>query len=347
MNTFEDFTGDEDKGFNTVLSEHPEVRILWEKRAGLSGPVEINGVNPILHVMLEGSVENQINDPELPEVREAVERLERTGLSRHAARAVIAQVFTSFFFEVIKNRKRFDREKYVVRLSMLGRDFSAMGRNRPCPCGSGMKFKRCCADAVKDYQVSPMAGRLVLGQGSYFTGPNVPGMEGPLDPLYQLENRVHIARFLVREHNVEGAVQALQENVTFAEDLGCDSWLRNALYDLLDLCLHNRSLADEGLGVIERLLQLAGDENKGNLLCDKANLMARKGQVEEADRFFENILETMPGWHYGRYRFALYLEETGRKEQAVQVLQDLVAAKEQIDAETYRDAYRELTNLKK
>jgi hypothetical protein len=269
------FMQDEDRGLEVILSEHPEVRVLWERRPDLAGPVEINGVNPILHVMLEGMVENQLNDPDLPEVRETLERLEKTGLSRHAARATIAEVLTAHFFDVMKNQKPFDREKYVRQLGTLGKDFRNTGRNSPCPCGSGMKFKRCCASVIKDQQLSPMAGRLVLGQGSYILGVDLPDIDSPLHPLYQMENRVHIAQFLKKQGDIAGAVRALKENIALAETYDKDSWLSNALYDLLDLCLNRPDLSEEGLAVIEKLLPLVKDEQKGYLLCDRADITAR------------------------------------------------------------------------
>lgn len=344
MNTWETLAEGEEKGFAVVLSEHPEVKLLWENRAELGGPVDINGVNPILHVMLEGTVENQLNDPELPEVGETLKRLMATGLSKHAARAVIANVLTTFFFDVLKNRKPFDKESYINRLSVLGADFSQTGRNEPCPCGSGMKFKRCCAEAAGDYRLSPMMGRLVLGKGYYFTQPDLPDIDNPLDPIYQLENRVHIAEYLVSKNKLAGAVEALNENIALAETYDEGALLENALYDMLQMCMSNLSLADDGLSVIERLLPLVEDEDedKGNLLADKAEILARCGRVEEADKVFEDIFTTMPDWHYGRYRFALHLKETDRQEQARDVLQELVAAKGQIDAETYRDALQGL-----
>lgn len=332
------FMQDEDRGLEVILSEHPEVRVLWERRPDLAGPVEINGVNPILHVMLEGMVENQLNDPDMPEVLETLDRLEKRGLSGHAARATIAEVCTSHFFDVIKNQKPFDREKYVRQLGTLGKDLKNTGRNEPCPCGSGMKFKRCCASVIKDQQLSPMAGRLVLGQGSYIMGADLPDIDGPLHPLYQLENRVHIAQFLEKQGDTAGAAQALKENIAFAETYDKDAWLSNALYDMLDLCLNRPDLSEEGLAAIEKLLPLVKDEQKGYLLCDKADITARTGRVEEADRMFQDIFATMPGWHFGRYRYALHLEETGRKDQAITVLRDLAAKKDRIDAETYQAA---------
>ncbi|MGB9803987.1 hypothetical protein [Desulfofundulus sp.] len=77
---------EESSGVKIILFEHPEVKILFERRHKLPPQIEINGVNPILHVLLEGIVENQLQEPDLPEVKETIERLESEGLSRHAAR---------------------------------------------------------------------------------------------------------------------------------------------------------------------------------------------------------------------------------------------------------------------
>ena len=35
--------------------------------------------------------------------------------------------------------------------------FKGVGRNEPCPCGSGRKFKKCCLDRVRDVEAALMA----------------------------------------------------------------------------------------------------------------------------------------------------------------------------------------------
>ncbi len=177
------FTQDDQQGLEVILSEHPEVRILWARRPGLKSPVEINGINPILHVMVESIAENQINSPEILEVRENFERLEKSGLSKHAARAAIAEILMVHMFDVMKYQKPFDKEKYVRQLIMLGKDSGKRGRNEPCPCGSGLKLKRCCVSVKEGIKVSPFAGRLVLGQGNYFLDADMPDIDGPLHPI--------------------------------------------------------------------------------------------------------------------------------------------------------------------
>lgn len=100
---------DNNQGFITVLADHPEVKTLYERRYDYPGTLQINGVNPVFHVMIEGIIENQLQDDELKGVREVFEKLQQEkGLTAHAARASIAQVFILDFFAAINEHKPFD-----------------------------------------------------------------------------------------------------------------------------------------------------------------------------------------------------------------------------------------------
>ncbi|KJR44637.1 hypothetical protein UF75_4985 [Desulfosporosinus sp. I2] len=86
-----------DKGFKTVLNEHPEIKTLWERRHLYPETLTINGVNPVLHVMIEGIIENQLQDQ--TGVQEIYAKLQKEeNLTPHAARACIANVFLQDFF---------------------------------------------------------------------------------------------------------------------------------------------------------------------------------------------------------------------------------------------------------
>lgn len=333
-------------GVESVLREHSEVRILFERRHSLPRPVEIGGVNPILHVIMEGIVENQLNDPRFPEVREAVERLQQQGLTRHAARANVARLFIEFFHEACSRREAFDEEGYRSQVRLVGTDLAGTGRNRPCPCGSGKKFKLCCGSHLRGFRVHRFAGALCLGQGGYLLAPPDSVVEDPLDPLLQLENRVHIARYLEEHGDVEGALKALEENVTLAESVEGGRWLNNALQDLQLLCYNHPGLEEKGIEASERLMALAESEgDRGNYWCDKADLLARLGRVEEAEQEYQGVFKALPNWHFGRYRYALYLEERGKKEEALPVLRELVACRDAVDEETYAAASEVLEDL--
>ena len=66
---------EDDKGFITILNEHPEVKTLFNRRDLYPDVLEINGLNPVFHVMIEGIIENQIHDES--GVREIYEKLLR------------------------------------------------------------------------------------------------------------------------------------------------------------------------------------------------------------------------------------------------------------------------------
>jgi tetratricopeptide (TPR) repeat protein len=336
-----------DKIISAVLSEHPEVDALWRRRGMLSGTIDINGVNPILHILFESIVERQIQEENPPEARKAVERLQQAGLSHHADRGTVVALFIYDFFKVIKQRVPFDTGAYTRRLRLLGRKVGGVSRNEPCPCGSGEKYKKCCLEVADYFKPSKSAGFLLLGWGAYSTRDYL--LQQATDaPVVQMENRYHIARYLAEKGDLEGALAALEDNVRLAEAGEEQRFLKNALHDVEELCLNYKDLAAEGIRVEERLLELAEDDHeKGSCYCTRADFFATMGRVEEAEEEYRSLFTRMPDWHFGRYRYALFLEQLGRKEEAVEVLRSLVAAGSKMDKETHKAAADVLANMEK
>jgi len=340
-------TQTQDEIISAVLGEHPEVDALWRRLDRLSGPVEVNGVNPVLHILFESIVERQVREGNPPEARESVERLQQAGLSRHAARGTVVALFIHHFFEVMKQQVPFDTEAYARRLRLMGREVGRVGRNEPCPCGSGKKYKKCCIEVEDCFKLSESAGFLLLGWGAYATRDYL--LQQATDaPVVQLENRYHIARYLAEKGDLEGSLAALEDNVKLAEALGKRGFLKNALHDIEELCLNYKDLAAEGIRVEERLLELAKDDDeKGFCYCARADFLAAMGRVEEAEEEYRSLFDRMPDWHFGRYRYALLLEQLGRKEEAVEVLRSLVADRGKIDRETYEAAANFLSGMER
>lgn len=331
----------EDAFVETILDEHPELRILWRHLSDITSDLEINGVNPLLHVYFEAIAEAQIAERDPPEAGEAAERFKQQGFTGHAARGAVGALCIPHLYDALQNKKAFDREGYVRRLRVLGTTLEKPGRNEPCFCGSGLKFKRCCQPLGVIMTPSQYAGRLVLGSGAYI-GPEVINSLLPGDPLLQLENRAHVAAFLIDNGLAEATLEALEENVSQAEDYQGGKFLKNALMHLLEFCLENkRDRGPRGLEVIDRLLGMAdSDEEKGFFLCDKADILASLGHINEAYNNFNELFAELPRWHFGRYRYALFLLSWGDREEAFNILKEL-AAQEDIDEET-SEAVREL-----
>ncbi len=140
----------EDCYIDVILSEHPELKVLWGHRINLRSPIDINATNPVLHVLLEAVVEKQVQDKNPPETKKTVERLVKEGFSGHAARAAVASLLIPFIFKVLKEKEPFNEESFVNRMGILGHTLGKLGRNDRCPCGSGKKYKKCCEE-IKDY----------------------------------------------------------------------------------------------------------------------------------------------------------------------------------------------------
>jgi Protein of unknown function (DUF1186)/SEC-C motif len=64
------------------------------------------------------------------------------------------------------DQERWEREARAerVRSQRLENPFKSVGRNDPCPCGSGKKFKRCCLAAVRLGLIGPEVASLRLGR---------------------------------------------------------------------------------------------------------------------------------------------------------------------------------------
>jgi tetratricopeptide (TPR) repeat protein len=334
-----------DEAVEMILREHPEVRVLWEKRPLLPEQVSINEVNPVLHVIIEAMAETQyrLNDP--LQVPETINKFISRGFSHHAARGIVANILVISIYDALQGVP-FDESAYIKRLHALDAPDKKPGRNELCYCGSGKKFKRCCLSFVSNEKPSECAGQLILGAGCYASFDYLQTCR-PENPLLSMENRVHISEYLERHELIKEAYSLLQENVYLAEHNNNPGALHNALLDVLELCQNHHSLAEKGLAITDRLVEIAQNNDEGNLLiCDKAEFLRKVGREDEAYNTFSSLLKNVPDWHFGRYRYALFLSELNKTNEAVQILELLIKEKGRIDEETYDCAEALLCDLR-
>src|SRR5882724_11825945 len=93
-----------------------------------------------------------------------------------------------------------------------------VGRNRPCPCGSGRKFKKCCLDT----HVAAVAGRTT-----------------ELDVVALVDDAIETGDWAAVDPHVDRALKLFVrggplEHVRFRDDLG--SFRDHELVDLAKLC---------------------------------------------------------------------------------------------------------------
>jgi uncharacterized protein YecA (UPF0149 family) len=65
--------------------------------------------------------------------------------------AVRVQGFGRIYFaEETRSRSALPAFVRIGRCGPIRRAGAKIGRNGPCPCGSGLKFKRCCAQSKRE-----------------------------------------------------------------------------------------------------------------------------------------------------------------------------------------------------
>ncbi len=114
---------DEEARTAQVMQEHPEYAGLWARLDTVSdAELEKDGVNPILHVMIHSTLENQLADNDPPATGEVLAALMARGLSRHEALHEMGGVLAGEIFDIMKSNRPFDQPGYERKLWGLVRE---------------------------------------------------------------------------------------------------------------------------------------------------------------------------------------------------------------------------------
>ncbi|WP_407929235.1 SEC-C metal-binding domain-containing protein [Clostridium hydrogenum] len=107
-------------------------------------------------------VDNQIRDNNPKCTNETLQKLISMGYTEEKAKEMIASVLIEELYYIMKGKESFNEIRYSYKLSKLldcgleeenfdgeansmpVRNENKVGRNDPCPCGSGKKYKNCC-----------------------------------------------------------------------------------------------------------------------------------------------------------------------------------------------------------
>jgi hypothetical protein len=118
----------EDERTAKVMREHPEYYDTWDQLVESPGQeVERDGVNPVMHIMIHGIVENQLAAGDPKETRLVLNALMQQGLDRHEAIHRIGYVLTGEIFDVMTTNRTFDEAAYVAELlDLTGSDATEM-----------------------------------------------------------------------------------------------------------------------------------------------------------------------------------------------------------------------------
>jgi Domain of unknown function (DUF1841). len=100
-----------------VMREHPEYSNALEDIGRVYDPD--TEVNPYMHLEIHKIIEKQLSANDLPEVNQTLDRLIKSGLSRHESIHKIGTALAAEIYDIMKTRKPFDEKRYVNRLKKL------------------------------------------------------------------------------------------------------------------------------------------------------------------------------------------------------------------------------------
>ena len=111
---------DEEARLVQAMRDHPEYADLWGRLGELSDEqIQRDGTNPILHITIHQTIENQIAIGKPKETAQAVEVLMQQGLSRHEAIHRVGTVLADEIFHILKDERPFDEAGFVRKLGRL------------------------------------------------------------------------------------------------------------------------------------------------------------------------------------------------------------------------------------
>lgn len=349
----------DDRTLLRAMEAHPDLYPLWDRlefvRPPASGEILIGGVNPLFHVMTDTVIENQVAASDPPEARTALTALQEAGFSRGRAVHIVAGLFTEHLWEVLYHQRPFNRAAYAWRLRLLAdlaREagptlrradllggnvrrvrLQAPGRNDPCPCGSGLKYKKCCGRFPAP-ELRPESGLFVLTGGSPYVSEGYLQTAEQDDVPLRLHNMSAVAAALARDlGDPEGALYAYRRMLQVAEGVEDEDrregLVGNVLEELVSFCLQHPRFAAEGAEAARRGAMLQGDSDRAvrwTWELDEAELRTLAGQVKEAEAIFRRVVEEAPDEFFVQHRWADWLEAQGRKEEARAVWLRLLAS---------------------
>ena len=215
-----------------------------------------------------------------------------------------------------------------------------VGRNEPCPCGSGKKFKKCCFSFVK-----ALPPRQVLGNGFYYSKWADLQKAAPYDTILVLENLT----FLASNAEIEGDVVRALELFRILEPLAEQKGLPGELLRHFGLIVSDHpELGEEGLDILRRLQSFHKDSNQEqwvNTSMDIADFLGRMGRWDECRNEYKKLIDVMPEDSFIRIGFARILEKGNYPDEAVASYEHVLQMGDQADEEDLEIAARELREL--
>ena len=215
-----------------------------------------------------------------------------------------------------------------------------VGRNEPCPCGSGKKFKKCCFSFVK-----ALPPGQVLSDIFYYTNWNDLQKASPYDTILVLENLTFLASNAEREGDVVRALELFRILEPLAEQKGL---LGELLRHFGLIVSEHPELGEEGLDILCQLQSFHKDQNQEQWVytsMDIADYLGGMGRWDECRNEYGKLIDVMPDDSFIRVGFARILEKGNYPDEAVASYEHVLRMGDQADEDDLEIAARELREL--
>ncbi len=215
-----------------------------------------------------------------------------------------------------------------------------VGRNEPCPCGSGKKFKKCCFSFVK----APPP-RQVLGNGFYYAKWDDLQKAAPYDTILVLENLTFLASDAERAGDVVRALELFRILKPLAEQRGL---LGELLRHFRLIVSDHPELGEEGLDILRQVQLFHKDQNQEQWVytsMDIADYLGGMGRLDECRNEYGKLMELMPDDSFIRVGFARIMEKGNYPDEAVASYEHVLRMGDLADEDDLEITARELREL--
>jgi tetratricopeptide (TPR) repeat protein len=215
-----------------------------------------------------------------------------------------------------------------------------VGRNEPCPCGSGKKFKKCCFSFVK----APPP-RQVLGNGFYYAKWADLQKAAPYDTILVLENLTFLASEAEKEGDVVRGLELFRILKPLAEQKGL---LGELLRHFGLIVSDHPELGEEGLDILRQRQSFHKYKNQEQWVytsMDIADYLGGMGRWDECRNEYGKLIEVMPEDSFIRVGFARILEKGNYPDEAVASYEHVLRMGDQADGKDLEITARELREL--
>jgi len=200
------------------------------------------------------------------------------------------------------------------------------GRNDPCPCGSGKKYKKCCipkydtpvatAQRLSEDRDDPAVERLELLVSKLF----------PLEESGKTAEKLDVYReiwsVLKKEVLLPGGYRSLAAFQAEKETFSDFEWvIGDYVVDLMNEAIGKEErvrnqLLEEGITVCQEFIELLPESDLETLLNmrkDMAEMHVLKDDFEQAEFIYEQLIAEHPYWTWGYTGLGDMYEMRGRK----------------------------------